>query len=454
MANLVRRNATGPGAEVLVNQGKKWLRYVDGLPRFFDNDIMDKAYRNILANRIHMYPDGSTLMTRRGGVVPDRVAANMPVFSPLVADGKIKFFVALDAWSVSSGDGTDAGLLISPVEDLLNWTLIPASSAIAAEIPYLPAFCDTSPNIFYSSLGVRNLFEVFPQNRATLRNPILRTVTPYYWWTDYAGENTWNEKKSPQLVVSGPGVQSYSVWSALVGGTELISSYRYYWDYSVTVDPNPPGSGSESVSGVLRYENYYSLTNGVFIPEGYANANQYGLLASKANGDYSFSAYYSGSGGRPSDGFMYGEPTATSGKLGWTAEPIDNRWDFLSRFNDIDIVIDSGVSGQEFVGNGVFSLPAKFYKNDLVDQWYSLFIRFDEVLNHICLGVVGANAAISHRHLSTGAAEWFSCSLGYVPGFTIESDKGIFYTTGRQPRLLFSALPSTKFGMFNKVLKL
>lgn len=458
MADLIRKTCNGVGAETLANAGKNYLNYVDRMVRLFDDPMIDKVYRDTLARRRIVLPDGSTLQMNRGPI--NRVVANVPPINVPVIDEPVsitglKFFVALDAWVVTGEAGVEAGILVSPVDDLETWVLLSSADwTIADEIPYLPSFCDVNPEIMYSAVGAsylnEALYEVFPQNRATQVNPITREVHPFYWWTDYtgSGEVTWSEQKSPMVCLFGSCPQSFSVWSANIGGVELIPTYRYYWDYRVTVDPNPPGSGSERAEGNLVYENYYDVFSGAYIQPIFKDAGQYGLTAFKNNGAYPFSAFYSGSGPRDTGGFKWYVPSTPSNYLGWTAEP-SPQWDYIARFNGNDVLIEGGLTNPGFYGDGPSAKVGKYYKNDFVAQWYSLFVRLDDGIPGVCLGVVGEDGGMSHKHLAVGAGTWFSGD-GYRPGYPITTDDGVFHTTG-VARLLFSAPPGGAIPNFNRV---
>lgn len=441
----IRQTAVGAGdaAVILAARGKSYLRSIERMPNFFNNPILDRAYKDSLAHKTIVYPDGSVLKTCRGMNPSSRAYVPAP---NIVAIGT-QFYVCLDAWDVDTGtgDGTYSGILVSKVEDLLNWELI--TGTIEAEIPTLPSFCDVSASIMYSDMGVKiegdTLFEVFPQNRDTERNPIVRKVTPYYWWTDYVAPATaWNEKKTPMIdpVGGGDEAQSWSVWSALVGGVELIPSYNYVWDYAVDY----PSETLATMAGSMVLNNYHVIHNGTLLPGGGSVDIGYALIGWRSDGNEPFSAgVLSGS----TAGFRRSSPGLASNGYKYTNIPTRDS-DFFVQINGTYHNVDTSVAVLGYGNDDTTVKSGKYYYNDLVDQWYVVFSKTRNTLTindlaeytssgtkDFSVGIVAEDGTIKHEYIPITGSEWFSGTLGYKKGFGIEVGSAVYYTTGLQTRL-------------------
>lgn len=133
MANLIRKSCFGIGAETLCNAGKNYLNYIERIPGFFADPLMDKVYRDTLARRRIVGRNGSVLQMRRGPI--GRVIARvlpppLPALEPEIP-GKWGVFVALDIYD-DTGSSKIGALLI----DYYSMNLYRFHSTVMPSSPY------------------------------------------------------------------------------------------------------------------------------------------------------------------------------------------------------------------------------------------------------------------------------------------------------------------------------
>ena len=108
---------------MLVNRGKKFLRYVEGLPDFFGGDeVMNNTFKNALANRTVKLADGSVLQMRRGPI--GRVVASVPGVPTTSERARENLYVSVDVYG---GAGVKIGIYVSKLPAMASWRFVPCS---------------------------------------------------------------------------------------------------------------------------------------------------------------------------------------------------------------------------------------------------------------------------------------------------------------------------------------
>jgi len=406
MADLIRKTAVGPGAEVLANRGRKFLKYVEGLPDFFGgNEIMNQAFKNAMANRTIKLQDGSVVQMRRGPI--SRVVATTPGAAAQAVQGD-NLYVAIDAWTIEAtvvDDGepvatarTRVGILISKADDLRSWRLVTGTFSGFTAL-------DVDVNELVPIGG--GFSEVVPRN-TTARNPVKTGVSPYQYTltevSNFPPVRTFTEEKWPMNVPLSP--PQYGAYKWMNGATELVAANSPLYSATVTETSHGGLYYDHDVVGTLTAEDYYEVVNGAYVA-----ADDHGLLCLKMTCSIPFTAhkngltdpttyggYYLGLGQADSIPYTSANPAAAYGQ--------GNYGTLVLRINGVEHVIDDALtydgdvwtayfySGGQAGTKFLFSRAA--YEDNPSYNWNSL--------RHLAVGVVGANGLITQKIFSPEGA--------------------------------------------------
>lgn len=407
MAKLCRRVRFGPGAEVLVNQGRRFLNYVEGIPNFLGNPMMDEAVKNAIAKRNLFMADGSVLRTSRGFI--NRSEAVVSSAKAQSVERIPNEYVALDAYTIQAtvlDDGelvatakTSVGILISRINDLKTWTLVPGvfTTFAAGDV-------DANPTV---PIG-EGFVEVVPRNTAA-RAPVLTGIPPEkYVYTALPGSpplTEFTEKKWPMVCVAP---NCYGTYKWMCGAAELEPENGKVYFATVTQSGDPVAPDT-TVVGTLSANNYLEELAGAYVAAG-----DFGLLGLKATCVISFSAYKAGLDPGPYYGGYYpGAASGASVSYPYTSDHPGDAYsrglrvaELVVRINGSFITIKTAipVSGdvrtayyfsQGDIGEKLLFSRAAYTDNPTYD-WNDL--------DHLVVGVADANGVISSKTFSAAGA--------------------------------------------------
>ena len=283
MADIVRKTAVGKDAAVLANQGKRFLRFVDKLPPFFDNPVLDQAYRNALASRTRVMPDGSILQTRRSpykmvnAFIPDlsQPAARFPK--------KVEVWLALKLFSLSPTTFRghwlkkvtikDEKITITGKPGTDEWTWIPGSFQVGG-FPYKPTTAGTTPyrTTMIGTDGISDYYEIYPnglqayplglttvETGGTLVDTRVRTYNP-----PDVGVMIESSGGASRTFDDTPKLTNVALGIAYECGTQRFSNSLTDTYSGTPTLPNPQGGriidGYSSWSGPLFYFPFWGVT--------------------------------------------------------------------------------------------------------------------------------------------------------------------------------------------------
>lgn len=191
MGKLCRKVPYGPGAEELVNRGRKYLNYVETMPSFFGDPRLDEVYRNTMARRTLILANGSTLKTTRGPINRSEAFVPLPAqAAQFVAGGG--YFVAVDVYNLTAT--AQIGLYVSNIEELWKWSFIPLPAGQALPAPVFYGATKIGKN--YAEAQLENYKEIIPNLLAADFDATVEKVT-----------GTWSENisqvRSPEPYPAG-----------------------------------------------------------------------------------------------------------------------------------------------------------------------------------------------------------------------------------------------------------
>lgn len=115
-----RKYAAGVGAIDYANDAAVFMRWVEKQRSFYGNKVLDKIYKDALANRRRVYPDGTVVRTARGAI--DNIRVNVPAKKveeekPTTPLAPSNLYLALSVHE-DVGGSPFQGCLVVPISDL------------------------------------------------------------------------------------------------------------------------------------------------------------------------------------------------------------------------------------------------------------------------------------------------------------------------------------------------